>query len=107
MTPARVPPSVIVGDCVRSAVPRRRSRLRQTEVEDLHDPVGRDLDIGGLQIAVDDALLVRRVERFGDLPRDGQRLVERMGPRAMRSASVSPSTSSSTNARIPSASSSP
>ena len=26
---------------------------------------------------MDDALLVRRLERFGDLPRDRQRLIER------------------------------
>ena len=46
------------------------------------------------------ALLVRRFERLGDLPRDRQRFVERQsGPRAMRSASVGPSTSSSTSAR--------
>ena len=31
-------------------------RFRQAEVEHLHDAVGRDLDVGRLQIAVDDAL---------------------------------------------------
>ena len=40
-------------------------------------PSGSDLDIGRLEIAVDDALLVRRFERFGDLLRGGQRLVNR------------------------------
>ena len=40
-------------------------------------PSGRDLDVRGLQVAVDDALLVRGFERLGDLPRDRQRLVER------------------------------
>ncbi len=33
--------------------------------------------IGGLQIAMNDPALVRRLERVGDLPRDGQCLVER------------------------------
>ncbi len=48
-------------------------------------PSGRDLDVGGLQVAVDDAVLVRRLERLGDLPRDRQCLVDGNGPRAMRS----------------------
>ncbi len=39
-------------------------------------------------------LRVRRFERLGDLPGDRQRLVERMAPRALRSASVPPSASS-------------
>ena len=40
-------------------------------------PSARDLDVRGLEIAVDDALLVRGFECLGDLPGDGQRLVER------------------------------
>ena len=40
-------------------------------------PSRRDLDVRGLQIAVNDALLVRGFERLGDLPRDRQRFVER------------------------------
>ena len=35
------------------------------------------LDVRGLEIAMDDALLVRGFERLGDLFRDRQRLVER------------------------------
>jgi hypothetical protein len=50
---------------------------------------------------MDDALLVRRFQRFADLPRDRQRLCSGIGPRAMRSASVQPSTSSSTSAGAP------
>ena len=42
------------------------------------------LDVGGLQIAMDDALLVRRFERLGDLLRDGQRLID--GNRPLRDA---------------------
>ena len=58
---------------------RRRGveRLRQAEVEHLHGAVRRDLDVGRLQVAVDDAVLVRRFERFGDLARDAKRFVER------------------------------
>ena len=44
--------------------------LGQAEVEDLYRAVGRDLDIGRLQVAVDDAFFVRRVERVRDLARD-------------------------------------
>ena len=48
---------------------------------------------------MDDALLVRGFERVGDLPRNGQRVGERDGPRAMRSRDrSSPSTSSITSA---------
>ena len=69
---------VIVGDCddARRAADRLH-RFRQAEVQHLHGAVRPDLDVRGLQIAMDDALLVRRFERLGDLLRDGQRLVER------------------------------
>ena len=52
-------------------------------------PSGRDLDVRGLQIAVDDALLVRRFQRLRDLLRDRQRFVERDRARA-RSAATGP-----------------
>ena len=73
---------VIVGDCDTFAcTPASRCRwlhrLREAEVEHLHRAVGAHLDIRGLQIAMDDALLVRRFERLRDLLRDRQRLVER------------------------------
>ena len=51
---------------------------------------GRDLDVGRLQIAVDDAALVRGLERLGDLPRDRERsstgsgAASRSAPRASR-----------------------
>ena len=69
--------------------------LGEPEVQHLHRAVRPDLDVRRLQVAMDDALLVRGLERVGDLPGDGQRLVERDRPRA-RSArrQVSPSTSS-------------
>ena len=43
-------------------------------------PSGAHLDVGGLEIAVDDALLVRGFERFGDLLGDRQRFVKRNRP---------------------------
>ena len=42
-------------------------RPRQTEVEHLDGPVAADLDVGRLEIAVDDALLVRALHCVGDL----------------------------------------
>ena len=50
--------------------------LRQAEVEDLHLACRRDLDVGRLQVAVNDALLVRRFERFGDLMREPDGRIE-------------------------------
>ena len=40
-------------------------RLRQSEVEHLHFAVRSDLDIGGFQVAMNDAALVRGFQRFG------------------------------------------
>ena len=45
-------------------------RLGEAEVEDLDLAVRGDLDVGGLEVAVDDALLVGLLERLGDLLRD-------------------------------------
>ncbi len=56
---------------------------------------------------MNDPLFVRGVERIGDLPGDRQRVGAVMGPRAMTSDRSSPSTSSMTSARMPSASSRP
>ena len=50
--------------------------LRQAEVEQLRARSG-EHDVAGLQIAMHDAGAMRRVERLGDLNRDGQRLVDR------------------------------
>jgi hypothetical protein len=43
------------------------SQLRQAEIEDLHLSARRHEDVGWLDIAVDDALCVRGVERIGKL----------------------------------------
>ena len=82
MRPAAVPVWASVGDCERSedAGAGALPGLGEAEVEDLHLAVRRDLHVGGLQVAVDDALLVRLLERLGDLPRDRERLVDRDRP---------------------------
>ena len=67
---------------VRARRAGRIQRFGETEVEHLHRAVGADFDVRGLQIAMDDALLVRGFERVGDLLRDRQRLGERRSGRA-------------------------
>ena len=49
----------------------------QTEVEHLDLPLRRQLDVGRLQIAMDDPLAVRCLEGFGDLAADPESLFER------------------------------
>ena len=88
ITPAARAPCIdSVGEFAASRrcdAPVRVERLRETEIQHLDRAVGADLDVGRLQIAMDDALLVRGFERLGDLLRDRQRLVERN--RALRDA---------------------
>ena len=62
----------------------RVGRARRPEVQHLHD-LRRELDVRGLEVAMDDAALVRRVERVGDLPRDRERLGDRQRPARDRS----------------------
>ena len=77
-TPVIIAGVVIVGDCVtvRRAADRLHA-LSPGRSQHLHRAVRPHLDVRGLQIAMDDPLLVRRFERLGDLLRDRQRLVER------------------------------
>jgi hypothetical protein len=81
MTPPCVAPIVMVGDCVKSDTATSVPPL-EAEIEHLHDAVWRDLDVRGLQIAVDDAFLVSGLEGIGDLPsnceriRNGDRTIE-------------------------------
>jgi hypothetical protein len=65
MKPARV-----------AAVTVARDDLRDAEVEQFDDAVGRHLDIGRLEVPVCDPLLVRRLESLGDLAGDGQRFLQ-------------------------------
>ena len=66
-------------------------RLREAEVEHFHRAVGTQLDVRRFQVAMNDALLVRRIECLGDLTRNRQGLGNRQGAAcAMRSASVGP-----------------
>jgi hypothetical protein len=59
---------------VRQVGRRRRPRdFRQAKVEDLRHTLGRDLDVGGLQVAVNDPFFVSDIETDGDLARDAQR----------------------------------
>jgi len=51
--------------------------LGQPEVEHLDAAIRRQLDVRGLQVAMDDVLLVRGFDRVGDLDRQPQRLVQR------------------------------
>src|SRR5262245_31658405 len=53
---------------------RRIGKLCQTEVQYFHGFVTAKFDIGGLEVPVDDPLLVRRFKSFGYLARNRQRL---------------------------------
>src|SRR5262249_41849369 len=50
--------------------------LGEAEVEDLHASLRVDDQVAGLQVAMDDPLRVRRLERIGDLDADVEQLVE-------------------------------
>src|SRR5262245_51112930 len=53
------------------------SALASPKSSTFHGAVFANLDVRGLEVAVDDALLVRRFERIGDLPRNRDGLVDR------------------------------
>ena len=63
---------------------RRVDDLRETEVEQLDRAVGPQLDVRGLEVAVDDAVLVRGFERSSDLR--GDREASATGTRPAREA---------------------
>jgi hypothetical protein len=74
---------VMVGDC--DGCPARGAlfgcqRLREPEVQHLHGTVRTQLDVRGLEVAMNDALLVRGLKSFRDLFCDRQRFVDRDRP---------------------------
>ena len=78
MAPGIVPLAVVVWDCQQIGNgPVGREGLRETEVQHLDHPIARDLDVGGLEIAMDDSGGMGGVECVGDLLCDGQRVRER------------------------------
>ena len=108
-TPVTSAGEVTVGNSVTVCGSCKRwvERLGEPEVENLHRAVGPYLDVRGLQITMNDALVVGGLQCFSDLARDGERLFDRDRPGAIRSASVGPSTNSNTSARTPSDASRP
>ena len=68
--PTTSPPPVSGGRSGRAGLLATRPRqLGDAEIENLHAPVGRDEQVVGLQVAVDDALVVRGGEPVGNLTR--------------------------------------
>ena len=55
----------------------RCKRFGKAKVQHLRGPVGSDLYVCRLQVAVDDSLFVRRLERLGDLPGEREGFIER------------------------------
>jgi hypothetical protein len=51
--------------------------LCEAKVQELHLPVGTDLDVRRLEVAMDDARVVRRFEPLGNLPTDVERVANR------------------------------
>jgi len=50
----------------------RIGNFREAEIQDLDRPVGLYLDVGRLEITMDDAMVVGGLHRFGDLARNRQ-----------------------------------
>ena len=83
-------------------------RFCKTEIEHLDASVRRDLDVGGLQVAMDDPFLVGGFQGLGDVTaRSVDASFEGQRVRRDSSASVGPSTSSRMSAWMSSASSYP
>jgi hypothetical protein len=82
MRPACVCDVAKVGECERSAGHRSLARVRlgQAEVQHLHRAVGRQLDVGGLEIAMDDSGFVGLLERGRHLCGNLDRFIDREWP---------------------------
>ncbi len=78
----------------------RVERLGQPEVQDLDGPVLPHLDVGGLEIAVNHAGLMRRLQRLEICLAIGSASSSGIGPCAIRSARIGPSTNSKTSACV-------
>src|SRR5262249_13297241 len=77
ISPFCVPAMVNVGELDRFPPPGAVvERFRESEVEDLDFALRRDLHIARLQIAMNDAFLVRRFQRFAYAVRNFERLVD-------------------------------
>ncbi len=78
ITPAAVARAVSVGECEISGDDPFLvlERLREAEVEELDPSLVGDDDVRGLEVAVDDPPLVRRLERLGDLAGERKRFFE-------------------------------
>jgi hypothetical protein len=64
---------------VRQIAGRRSPRIRlhrfgQAEIEHLHTPLVGDLDVGRLQVAMNNPALVRRIQRVDDLQDERHRV---------------------------------
>ena len=55
---------------------QRLHGFRQAEIQNLDDAFGSDLDVGGLQVAMDDVLLMRGFDAVNQLLNNRQRVVE-------------------------------
>ena len=95
-TPAPVAVETVAALGTSSVRVERRPQLGQAEVQDLHRPSLVTKQVLGLQVAVNDPLLVGRGQAVRDLDRvvDGLAGGERLPARRWRS--VSPSSSSNT-----------
>jgi hypothetical protein len=80
----------------------RRSQLREAEVEHLGLAAFGHDDVGWLDVAVDDAGGVRRVERVGNFDREIDKTIDRHGLSSISSFSVRPCSSSRTRNGRPS-----
>jgi hypothetical protein len=71
----------------------------EPKIQHLHPAFRCDLDVGRLEIAMNDSVLVRVLRASAICLAIGSASCSGMGPEEMRSASVAPSTSSITSAR--------